>query len=529
MLKLYIESAEPLNVYGLSDVLRLFFGPILSQAPVTVKAPFEVDLFLKTDEQSCTVEEQASGLVFDAEDSTQLLFSILQDEAEVKAYRQMNRERKRLLYLMCSTLTKVEFPWGCLTGIRPSLVAFECISLQNKLKHQGKFVSLKEYLEPKSVAYRLLTEYYFLSEVKARLALETAYYEFKIAEGLDKDKISIYVGIPFCPSRCTYCSFSAIDGINKKDEVIAEYFEKLLEEIDIVCAGYRPSVNCLYIGGGTPTSLSAKQLDTLFAKLEHYFPKRYQKVDGSWHDTEWTLEAGRPDTMTEDKLWVAKKHGVDRICINPQTFHQKTLDKVNRSHAVEEIAEVYEIAKKIGFKDINMDLIAGLPNEDLADWQYNLDCMERLAPDSFTVHALCLKRKSTLGRKDKAGEVLEIESVRKPSEEINEMQQRAYLLAKRLGLSPYYMYRQKDGVGGLENVGFAKKGNACAYNVAMMGDQSSILGFGVGAMSKKKTGRKIERFSAYKGVTEYLKHYREHAEQKRNFFQNVVLNEEEKI
>lgn len=523
MLKLHIESSQTINTYGLSDVLRLFFGPILVQEPLTVKSSFECELTMKTEEDFCEVFDASGTFCFSDKASLALLTSIFSCEKTALAYKQMKRERKRLLYQMCSALTGVKFPWGCLTGIRPSLVAFECIRLQNELQYNHQFRSLENYISPQSLAYRLLTEYYFLSDVKASLALETAFYEFKIAERLDPNKISIYIGIPFCPSRCTYCSFSAMDGIAKKDEVIAEYFEKLMEEMDWVCTHYRPAVNCIYIGGGTPTSLSAEQLEQLFSKLQTYFPKKYQKIDGTWHDTEWTLEAGRPDTMSEDKLWIAKKYGVDRICINPQTFHQKTLDKVNRSHAVGEIEKVYTLAKKIGFKDINMDLIAGLPNENLEDWQYNLACMEKLAPSSFTIHALALKRKSTLGKKDKAGEVLEIESVRKPSSEMNEMQHQAYQLAKKLGLVPYYMYRQKDGVGGLENVGYAKKGTACAYNVAMMGDQSSILGFGVGAMSKKKTGEKIERFSAYKGVTEYLKHYREHAEQKVGFFQEQDL------
>lgn len=524
MLSLYVSSQEKINLYGLSDVLRLFFGPLLSQEPLSVAYKEKIDIFMHTEEGEenfCKIDISSKNISFSQKDGLEVLRDILKLENEVKKYHQMKRERKRLLYLVCSTLTGVKFPWGCLTGIRPSLVAAECMLLQSSIENNTRrFIEspLEKYLDVASIAYRLLTEYYFLTEIKAKLAIETAFYEAKIAEGLTEDKAAVYVGIPFCPSRCTYCSFSAIDGISRKEDVVEEYFQKLLEEIDIVCEVFRPKIHCLYIGGGTPTSLSARQLDLLFKKLAYYFPKNYTEANGQKHCTEWTLEAGRPDTMQEEKLWVAKKYGVDRICINPQTFHQKTLDKVNRSHAVEEIEKIYRIAQKIGFKDINMDLIAGLPNENLEDWQYNLECMEKLAPDSFTVHALCLKRKSTLGQKDKKGEILEIESVRKPSEEINEMQRSAMALAKKLSLYPYYMYRQKDGVGGLENVGYAKKGNACVYNVAMMGDQTSILGFGVGAMSKKKTGDKIERFAAYKGVAEYLKNWRLHALNKRDFF-----------
>lgn len=545
MISLSIDKTLEKEKAGLADVLRLFFGTLQSLEPLTAHYTKDVQWTLHSSDEHLFIE----GTDYSSVNTQILLRSLFQHDDLARAFFQKKREAKRLLYLACSSLTQCYFPWGALTGIRPSLIAYECMKWQlqdlsyiprtisseeneefmirkssfdevgeekntvqklskGEIFSAMKALGLKAFLDRNSLAYRLLKEYYCLSEQKIHLVLQTAYEEQKIACTLKENGTSVYVGIPFCPSRCTYCSFSATDGIQRKDAVISTYLDLLLEELQSVTEKFRPEIECLYIGGGTPTSLYAEQLDRLLDTLQQCFP----------HVQEITLEAGRPDTMQKEKLLVAKRRGVQRICINPQSFQQETLLRVHRFHAVDDIYRVYEEARNLGFEDINMDLIAGLPLETLAMFRENLKIIERLKPDSFTVHALSLKRSSGLMQAKRAGLDLGIESARRSSPMLNQMQEEAYTLAQSMGMVPYYMYRQKDGVGGLENVAYAKPGRGCRYNVAMMSDQSSILAFGVGGMSKKKQGSRIERFAGFKTVDEYFKRSREQAEKKRNFF-----------
>ncbi len=346
-------------------------------------------------------------------------------------------------------------PWGILTGVRPAKVA-------NSIMRSGKGI-----LKTKKV----LRDEYFLNPQKAALAVSVASAELKMMKKMPGGTCSLYVSIPFCPSRCAYCSFVSYTT-KRLLSMIDDYLKALLVDLEDTFDTIRKlglKVTTVYIGGGTPTTLSAEQLDVLLTKINENINKEDL--------LEFTVEAGRPDTITREKLLVAKAHGVTRISVNPQTLNDDVLKEIGRRHTVEDFFNAYALAKEIGFRDINVDLIAGLPGDDFQSFSETVDRIIELAPTNITVHTFCVKKASDALRNNSSVYSL---SGGDAAKSVSYSQ----LKTKFAGYKPYYMYRQKNTVGNLENVGFAIDGHEGLYNVYMMEEFQTIFAVGAGAVTK---------------------------------------------
>ena len=403
-----------------------------------------------------------------------------QDKSAVK------NDLKQLLYGILSEETGKTLPWGTLTGIRPTRLAMQ-------LLEQGKTAEEAD-------AYMRST--YLCSKEKTELAIDIAKREQKILADIHYEEgYSLYVGIPFCPTTCLYCSFTSFPIRAWKDKVDA-YLSAVEKEIDFVKEACADKVlDSVYIGGGTPTTLEPDELDRLFAKL---------KGTLDWSQVkEFTVEAGRADSITAEKLRIMKKWGVTRISVNPQTMKQETLDVIGRRHTVEQTVEAFWTARREGFDNINMDLILGLPGETKNDVAETMRRVKELAPDSLTVHSLAIKRASRLSQ-------WILENGMDTLHNTDETMQIAALGARELGMEPYYLYRQKNMSGNFENVGYAKPGKAGIYNILIMEEKQSILALGAGTISKAvyPDGR-IERCDNVKDVDLYIEKIDEMIERKR--------------
>ncbi|MBP3448632.1 MAG: coproporphyrinogen dehydrogenase HemZ [Clostridia bacterium] len=345
---------------------------------------------------------------------------------------------KRTVY----RVTDAKLPFGVLTGVRPSQTALKF--RQDIVKHLG--------------------EVYFVSPKKAEVMEQCAGRVHSVRQSLFRGSVSLYIHIPFCPSRCKYCSFT-LAYLKPYSQLIDGYLEALLTELRGVLETISEcglKLTSVYIGGGTPTVLTEAQLERLLQTLNAFSMPQ-----------EFTVEAGRADTVTEAKLRLLKEYGVSRVSINPQTLNQKTLETIGRRHTVEEFYRAYEICRKIGFETINTDLIAGLTGETFLDFKHSLDGVISLAPEHITVHTLCKKR--TSGLIDT--------SDRTTAEEVEKMWEYAYQMLLPV-YEPYYIYRQKEAVSSMENVGFMKNGKECMYNIFMMEEASSVIAVGAGGTSK---------------------------------------------
>lgn len=392
----------------------------------------------------------------------------LRDKSELKT--------AQLIFALLSEITGYTPPWGVLTGVRPSKLM---LRLVDRMGAEG--------------AKRYFTEDLLVSEEKTMLAQTVATAEEKIIALSEKNSFSLYVAIPFCPTRCSYCSFvsHSIANSNAK-KLLPEYLDKLAEEIELtgkIASELGLKLESVYFGGGTPGVLEAPQLDRLLYAVENSFDLSTLR--------EYTVEIGRPDTVTPEKLRILRLHNVGRISINPQTFNQKTLDLIGRNHKVEQAVKAYQLAKAYGFDSINMDLIAGLPEETLEDFKASVDTAISLAPENITVHTLALKRSSELNASgagvsggNTAKQMLEYASSR--------------LNASRY--EPYYMYRQSKCVGNLENVGWCKAGKDCLYNVFMMEECHTVIAVGAGAVTKlcDPESTNVERIFNFKYPYEYI-------------------------
>lgn len=400
--------------------------------------------------------------------------------------KEQKRIIKRTIYELLKAETGIRPQWGLLTGVRPA-------KLISSLLEEGK--TDKECLA-------FLTEDYLVMPHKAALALKVAKAERKILEDNRPEEISLYIGIPFCPTRCLYCSFTAYPLHQYKNRV-DEYLDAMFRELDWLVAYSRSFVmKNIYIGGGTPTSLNEAQLERLLQKVEELF-----HPDESM---EYTVEAGRPDTITREKLRLLKEYGVNRISINPQTMNDKTLRAVGRKHTVEDIRRVFREAREEGHQNINMDLILGLPGEDAADVRNTMEEIMKLAPDNVTVHTLAVKRASRL-REELAQHDMTT------AQTLEEMLDISAEYAKKMGMEPYYMYRQKNMVGNFENVGYCHPGKEGIYNVQIMEEKQTILAAGAGASTKTvdpETDR-IERVFNVKSIEDYIGRIEEMIERKR--------------
>ncbi len=398
---------------------------------------------------------------------------------------------KRCLYQMLSQYTGQKLPWGTLTGIRPTKIPTSLF---------GRGIGEDEIRE-------YMADTYLATEAKINLSIEIAKQEIKLLRGVDyKDGYSLYIGIPFCPSICSYCSFSS-SPIGLWEGRVEAYLEALGKELDFTSKACRDKkLNSVYIGGGTPTTLSPNQLDRLLTKVESKFNLS--------NLAEYTVEAGRPDSITKEKLKTLRSHGISRISINPQTMKQETLDIIGRRHTVAQVIESFWLAREMGFGNINMDLIVGLPGERAEDVADTLRQIEELSPDSLTVHSLAIKRAAKLKMfaEDYAGLTME------SSWEQMDMASRC---AKSLGMLPYYLYRQKNMAGNFENVGYARPGKAGIYNILMMEEKQSILAVGAGAATKYvfasgEAGEvRVERTENVKDITHYITRVEEMIDRKR--------------
>ncbi len=436
---------------------------------------------------SYEADEEKAGLVVGLFEPGGRLLLQMEEELPAGTDRKETKNRlKRLLYRLLSEHTGKTLPWGNLTGIRPVKIP---MALMEKGWSNGQ---IAEYMR----------NTYYTSREKTALAVAVANQERHILQEIDyKNGYSLYIGIPFCPSICLYCSFSSSPIALWKNQV-DQYLEALFKEIEFGGGAFAGrKLNTIYIGGGTPTTLEAEQMDRLLNKLEKSFSYS--------HLQEFTVEAGRPDSITREKLQVLKEHGITRISINPQTMNQKTLDLIGRRHTVEETKEAFALARSLGFDNINMDLIAGLPGEGTEEMAHTLEEISGLDPDSVTVHSLAVKRASRLH--------MLLEEYKGTFANTEEIMELAADYARRAGMFPYYLYRQKNMAGNFENVGYAKPGKAGIYNILIMEEVQSILALGAGASTKMVwASDRIERIENVKDIRSYLERIDEMIDRKRS-------------
>ncbi len=398
---------------------------------------------------------------------------------------------KRFFYRTLCQVTGKSLPWGNLIGIRPVKIAY---------------VLLEQGMSGQDIVEHYMTKH-FVSREKAELSVDIARRERELLSRVHyQEGYSLYVGIPFCPTTCLYCSFTSypIGGCRK---MVDAYVDCLIKEMEYVAGQYGHRIlDSVYIGGGTPTTLEPGQLDRLLRSLRQLFDFSAVK--------EFTVEAGRADSITEDKLSCLYSHGVTRISVNPQTMKQETLDIIGRKASVAQVEEAYALARRVGFDNINMDLILGLPGESREDVQHTIDRVTELAPDSLTVHSLAVKRASRLSSWIQENGVSMLRNT-------DETMRIAAEGAGRLGMKPYYLYRQKNMSGNFENVGYAKEGKFGLYNILIMEEVQSIVALGAGSISKRvyPDGR-IERCENVKEVAQYIERIDEMIERKRVLFRD---------
>lgn len=405
-----------------------------------------------------------------------------------------NRLKRQLYQLLCA-YTEQTLPWGTLTGIRPAKIAMGLIE-------QGMSnVETAEYMR----------NTYLASKEKVALSVMIANRERYVLRNIDyKDGYSLYVGIPFCPSICLYCSFSSYP-LERWRKRVDQYLDALCKELDYVADRFRDKkLNTVYIGGGTPTTLEPYQLDRLLTRIQSKFDTE--------HLQEFTVEAGRPDSITREKLQVLLDHGIDRISINPQTMNQKTLEIIGRRHTVDQVKEAFALARSMGFAHINMDLIVGLPGESYDDVEHTMKELEAMAPDSVTVHSLAIKRAARLSLFKDKYEEMGLEN----NMQIMDMTAR---YCAEMGLSPYYLYRQKNMAGNFENVGYAQPEKAGIYNILIMEEKQTIVACGAGASTKRVWNEqnpdgsyRIERCENIKDVALYIEKIDEMIQRKEELF-----------
>ena len=392
---------------------------------------------------------------------------------------------KKVIFKALRDITGDEYPWGTLVGIRPSKIA---------LKHLREGKSEEEVKE-------IFFEKHITSEEKAQLCIDVAEFEDKYVNK-DPKNIAIYVGMAFCPTRCLYCSFAANPiGGNKK--LVNPYLEALtyeIEEIKKYVDEKGLMIESVYFGGGTPTAVNDEEFENLMNKIYNSFVENRELK-------EFTVECGRPDSITLNKLQTMKKYDVTRISINPQTMNDETLKLIGRGHTSQDVIDKFKMARELGFEDINMDMIIGLPGEGLQEAKITAREIKKLSPDSLTIHGLSLKRGSIMYENFILKKGLGLKS----QEEIMKMYEESKNLAKELELTPYYMYRQKNMVGNMENLGYSKKGKECIYNIQMIEDKQTIIALGADAVTKVVflENDRIERFGNVKDIKEYVNRIKE--------------------
>ena len=429
---------------------------------------------------SLTVEGQAGTAVTElsvegrtARGRAQAVLSGAEDEYARE--RLLQRAVKLSFFEAARALTGVTPAWGALTGIRPAKLA----------------AGLLEEGKSEEETDRILRDVYFVSDSRRKLCLPCAKAGLEAKQGLKKNEISLYVGIPFCPTRCAYCSFVS-NSVEKSFHLVEPYLQALLAEADSAAAMVKDlglKVRSFYMGGGTPTTLTAEQMDRLLSRLREGF----DLADA----VELTVEAGRPDTITAEKLTVLRKNGVDRISVNPQSMDDRVLAAIGRRHSGDDIRKAMELVNAAGFPHVNMDLIAGLPEDTPESFRRTLDEVVAFGTDNITIHTLSLKK----------GSRITLEGTRIPTEEeVAAMLDYAAPALGGAGFAPYYLYRQKYMSGSFENVGWCRPGGTGWYNIYIMEELHTILSLGAGGSTKMvdQPRNRIERVFNLKFPQEYI-------------------------
>ena len=463
----------------IADVIRLFFG---EGSAVEPGENADAQLIHEHEETEGRWRERFVLYIEGRECEAQREGECVPEGLEGK--RRLKRLIKQTCYDLLKTYTGRKPAWGSLTGIRPTRLYYQ-------LMDRGFSAEETE---------QKLMETFDISQEKIGLLSEIVRTQRPLLQENGKT-CDLYIGIPFCVTRCSYCSFSS--GEIGDGHLVEPYLSALFHEMKETAAlirhlGYQ--VSAAYIGGGTPTSLSTPQLHRLLSYVEECFG----------HFKEWTLEAGRPDTLDREKLQMIRSHPVSRISINPQTMNDETLNLIGRKHSAEDIVRAYQMARDVGFDDINMDIIAALPGENLEMFRRTLSWIRKLKPESLTVHTLAIKRSSALH------EQRYIQDAKVAGEMVRE----ARACAKELGMSAYYLYRQKYMADNLENVGYAVPGRACRYNIDNMEETTSVFAMGAGAISKyvQKREEKIVRAPNISNIGQYIQRVEEMCRRKETAF-----------
>ena len=401
--------------------------------------------------------------------------SRLLDEAPERVYHTLQHALKMAFYQAGTAVLGQEPPWGALTGVRPVKLPTRCMLAGGT---------------PEQAQAELEGEYR-VSPLRAKLAVDCAQASLAVDREVREDQVSLYIGIPFCPTRCAYCSFVSAD-VGRTLKLVEPYLEAVLEEIRYtgrVLTENGLSIHSLYVGGGTPTTLSAGQLERLFSSARAHLPLETC--------VEYTVEAGRPDTITREKLEVLRDQGVERISINPQTLEDEVLAAIGRKHYARDILDAYALAREVGFDSINMDLIAGLPQDSFEGFRRSLEGVLALRPENVTVHTLALKKGSRL---------MEEGGALPSGEETARMLDFSRDTLREAGFLPYYLYRQKYMSGSLENVGWCLPGKESVYNIIMMEELQTVVSIGGGGVTKlvDRSAGRIERISDPKYPYEYI-------------------------
>lgn len=480
---MYIDMSEDMFSYEILALVKAFFP---EESHVLGKAE-EEDNYISLD----FTENEVTVTVKRGEECQKTVKGDI-DRSERRLFKD---GVKKAVYYALSKVNPITLPWGTLTGVRPTKL----------------FMELEEQGRTKEEIFDVMQHRYLVSEEKAELGYQIVTKEYELLNRIDyKNSYSVYIGIPFCPTTCLYCSFTSY-ALKQYSTYVDNYLEALFKEIDYV-SGCLPEkkLATIYIGGGTPTTLNARQLEALLIKVQESFDFT--------HVAEYTVEAGRPDSITKEKLKLLKQYGVTRISINPQTMKDETLKIIGRNHSVEDVKRVFAQAREAGHDNINMDLIVGLPNETDQDVAKTLEEVMELGPDSITVHSLVLKRAAILNmQREYYGEFT--------FGDVDKMIALGYEAASKAGMKPYYMYRQKNATGSKnssrENVGYAQEGKEGIYNILIMEEKHTILALGAGASSKfvfPSTGR-IERIENVKNVNEYVERIDEMILRKKTFIE----------
>ncbi len=481
-----VQLNKPGFEYDIHSLVKAFFpAQDVSVGVGEWETEEEISFHIVTNYLENTIEI----IFYDRKDDNYQLRQQKVVEVDFSDRRETKNRLKQAYYKMLCAYTAKTLPWGDLTGIRPTKIPMAFLE-------EGK---------DEAFIRRYMKETYFASDEKISLSIEVAKRELALLNKIDyQNGYSLYIGIPFCPSTCLYCSFTSYP-LHVWENKVDLYLDALEKELDYTAEQFlNKHLNAVYIGGGTPTTLAPHQLERLIGKIRESFDLS--------DCLEFTVEAGRPDSITREKLIVLHRFGISRISINPQTMKEETLRIIGRRHTVKQVEESFLMARDLGFDNINMDLIVGLPNETLLDVEATMRQVKKLAPDSLTVHSLALKRAARLSMFREEYKELSFEN----TWETIDLTAR---YAKQMGLDPYYLYRQKNMAGNFENVGYAGPGKAGIYNILIMEEVQTIVACGAGSISKRvySDGR-IERCENVKDVALYIEKIDEMIERKRKLF-----------